>query len=57
MPISDLKSLVPAKFGNLSDAEQLLLEKVPSGDPAICGSNFDDAESSPPHTYNGRHMS
>jgi len=45
---SDLKALAEAKFGKetLSDAEKLLLEKVPNGDFAICGPNRDDSDPS-----------
>ncbi len=46
---SDLTALAEAKFGKetLSDAEKLLLEKVPSGDFAICGPNRDRPDSNP----------
>jgi hypothetical protein len=43
---SDLKPLAEAKFGKLSDAEKLLLEKAPSGDFAICGPNREDTDPS-----------
>ena len=43
-PAGDLKALVRAKFGKLSDAEKLLLEKVPYGDLAICSPNDNDAD-------------
>lgn len=33
---SDLKGLAQSKFGKLSAAERLLLEKVPTGEPAWC---------------------
>lgn len=44
---SDLKALAEAKFGKetLSDAERLLLDKIPSGEWAICGPNRDKADS------------
>ena len=44
---SDLTALAEAKFGKLSHAEKLLLEKVPSGDFAICGPKRDRADSNP----------
>ena len=45
---SDLKALAEAKFGKetLSAAEKLLLEKVPTGEWAICGPNDDNADPS-----------
>ena len=48
MPATDLKTLAEAKFGKetLSDAENLLLEKVPTGDLANC-SILDDKGDNP----------
>jgi hypothetical protein len=40
----DLKALAQLKFGRLSDAEKLLLEKVSTGDVAICGENRNDGD-------------
>ncbi len=40
----DLKALATANFGKLTDAEELLLEKVPTGEWAVCGPNDDDAD-------------
>lgn len=41
---NELQALAEAKFGTLSDAEKLLLEKVPIGDFAICGPNDDNGD-------------
>jgi len=51
---SDLRALAEAKLSTLSDAEKLLLEKVPTGDFAICGPNDDktDPGNDPKHADN-----
>ncbi len=36
---SDLQALAEANFGTLSDAEKLLLERVPIGEWSVCGPN------------------
>jgi hypothetical protein len=41
---SDLTVSAEAKFGSLSDAEKLLLQKAPGGDFAICGPNKNDTD-------------
>jgi hypothetical protein len=43
-PSGNLKQLAVAKFGKLSDAENLLLENIPSGNLAVCGPNNDDTD-------------
>src|SRR5271157_624309 len=42
-----LKRLAQAKFGNLVHAESLLLDKVTSGDLAMCGPNYSDKDNDP----------
>ena len=44
---SDLKALAEAKFGKLSEAEKLLLQKVPSGEPAVCSPSHDYSDNDP----------
>ena len=40
--VSGVARLAEAKFGKLSDAEALFLDKAASGETAICGPNDDD---------------